>query len=149
MIFWCWLLILAFINLSYSLRFHYKKEKIEYYTPLLRQIKPYDISRFITLVVLCFGVIYLTLFFLSLGYTSEDVDYVVLILTEEDRVELGFGSLTTSIISLVVWRVIVASEKIQDFLKAIVRPIYYLVIAPFHIVYIYYKFIKEKKIFLF
>lgn len=146
MIFWCWLLILAFINLSYSLRFHYKKEKIEYYTPLLRQFKSYDISRFIILVVLCFGVIYLTLFFLSLGYTSEVVE--VLELTEEQMVELGYGSLATFIISIMVWRAVVASEKIQDFLEAIARPIYYLVIAPFHIVYIYYKFIREKKIFI-
>lgn len=139
---WGWFFSLAIINLLYSLIFHYKKEKMEYYNPLLRMFKPYDLSKFIILIVLCVGVIYLGLFFLILGYTEVVVVVEQVELTQEQQELIPTISGITLLIIIIL---IYFREKISDFLNKIFIALFWLISAPFHIIYIYYKFNKEKK----
>jgi len=142
---WGWFFSLAIINLLYSLIFHYKKEKMEYYNPLLRMFKPYDLSKFIILIVLCVGVIYLGLFFLILGYTPAEVEVEQVELTQEQQELIPIISGITLLIVIIL---IYFSEKISELLLVIIKALFWLISAPFHIIYIYYKFNKEKKIYI-
>lgn len=158
MLFWGWLIILAFCNLYYSIDFHYRKEKIDYYTPIVSNFKPVDLSGFIILIVLFLGVIYFIIFFLVAGFSPETFEI------EPSTIELFLEELLSAIISAtIVFPVIglilniigliliiitivkfLRNRRWEDYAEFF-KGLFYLITAPFWFVYIRYMFNREKK----
>lgn len=144
MIVWLWLVFLAIINLFYSLVFHFKKSKIEYYTPLLSQFKPYNLSNFIILLVLCSSIIYFGILFLIFGYTGDESG-----LPEPfpETVNLIFGITVSRELAIIIAIICFVGLMIY-LLIALKRIAFPLITASFQIVYIYNKFNKAKKLYI-
>jgi len=145
-IFWFWLIFLALVNLSYSLSFHYKKGKIEYYTPLLSHFKSYNLSGFIILLVLVIGLIYFGIIFLVLGFSGVDFVGLIFVGPIPEYVDI-FGFIIPG-----EWIIIGVTLAIVGFFIYLLIQIlgrgYPVIIAPFQIVYVYHKFNKAKKLYI-
>lgn len=148
MLIWGWFFLLAVINLWNSIKFHYTNERIEYYNPLLRMFKPYDLSKFIILAVLSVGVLYISFVFLifnlaALETTSTELPEIdpgaTIEFFSRDWIFILIGIIGV----VIIWHYI--EEYVTESLRKIGAYLLYSIIAPFQIVYIYYKFNKTKK----
>ena len=83
--------------------------------------------------------------FLILGYTPAEVEVEQVELTQEQQELIPIISGITLLIVIIL---IYFSEKISELLLVIIKALFWLISAPFHIIYIYYKFNKEKKIYI-
>lgn len=171
-IFWSWLVILVLFNVSFSLRFNFKKESTGFQLPFLNQIKPYNLSRFNILVVLILGVIYLSLFFLfmegvpriailALEISQFLSDLVINSLEAVFAVEVttAIASILPAIIVICLFQVSSEDSLFKRIVKwffrnlgiaiyKISKAIFYLVSAPFQLVLLQYRVNKEKKTYL-
>lgn len=172
-IFWSWLVILAFFNIFYSLRFHFKKEKIQFHIPFLNQVKPYDLSRFNILIVLILGVIYLSLYFLFMEVVPKVIRFILRTLQLwGEGISIGFDWLSTEEGLATIGTILPAilfvcamggcTEKLGPLGRAIKwilkilgwgiyyisKGIYYTVTVPFQLAYLQFKLKREKKIHL-
>ncbi len=168
LIFWVWLVILLIINLYYAVRFRFKKEKLNYRTPILSDFKPFNLSRFLNLIIIIFAVIYLTFVFIfteffpiiliAIRNTTYSISeflgqfFVQVFLDLVSMIGLEWVLLVVVVVVIILIYIInriINSEDVRDAFWSVVgfilKWLYFLISFPFYIAFIQFKFNKEKK----